>query len=128
MNQQGVRTDVNFGGPPPKAGRALRLAHLLPMMAQTTWFRLIVAATFLALHLTTVLAFAQERFDAPFNRAPESPPVFTQPAIEQVTATWDRLVLSRWDSAHYISLLLRGYSQCPSQDLRDASPGFMHCN
>jgi len=108
--------------------RAFRFRRLLTAVAQTVWFRLLVAAVLLAWHLATVLSFAEERFDAPFNRAPDSPPVFSQPAVEWVTVNWDRLVVSRWDSAHYISLLLRGYSQCPPSDLRDASPGFLHCN
>jgi hypothetical protein len=100
----------------------------LAALSQTIGFRLLVAAALLAAHFWTFLGFARERFDAPFNKAPGNPPVFVSPGIEQVTATWDRLVFSRWDSAHYISLLERGYSQCPTQDLRDASPGFMHCN
>jgi len=100
----------------------------LRALAQTIGFRLAVAALLLGAHLITYLSFARERFDVPINKAPDAPPVFVAPAIEQVTATWDRLVFSRWDSAHYISLLERGYSQCPPQDLRDASPGFMHCN
>lgn len=37
-----------------------------------------------------------------------------------VPTNWDRLLASRWDSQHYISALMRGYSLCPEQDLRGA--------
>ncbi|HMJ15659.1 MAG TPA: hypothetical protein VK524_29785, partial [Polyangiaceae bacterium] len=48
---------------------------------------------------------------------PGSTPVFINPASDLAARHWDRLAVSRWDSAHYIGLALRGYSQCPEGSL-----------
>src|SRR5437868_10159846 len=96
-------------------------------VAQRWPFRLAVAGAFLLFHIFTVVSFAQDRFQLPFNAHPGDPPVFYAPAVEYISHNWDRLVVSRWDSAHYISLVLRGYSQCPAHEEPELE-AIHHCN
>jgi hypothetical protein len=85
-----------------------RVARALP-------FRVAVACAFLAFHLSTVAHLARERFGYPFNASPRSAPAFTNPAAESTPRSWDRLVVSRWDSQHYIALGLRGLDACKNR-------------
>jgi hypothetical protein len=103
-------------------------AAALATTARSVPFRLLVAATIIVAQLWVMISFGHDRFGIDFNQHPHSPPVFAAPAYEQVSHNWDRFVVSRWDSAHYISLVLRGYSECPKQDVRGLSilPG--QCN
>ena len=105
-------------------------ARAIARIAQRVPFRLAVAVLFLALHFYVVLSFASDRFGVPWNRSPDAPPVYVSPADEWVPRNWDRLAVARWDSAHYISLALRGYSQCPPQrlSLNDLAVKPLHCN
>src|SRR5689334_22814400 len=100
----------------------------LSVVAQRGPFRIAVAIFILVAHFWTMTSFARDRFGLPFNRSPGEPPVFVAPAIEPVSQNWDRLAVSRWDSAHYISLVLRGYTQCPKQDVRPLSMIPTRCN
>jgi hypothetical protein len=81
-------------------------------LARSTLVRLILPALFLAAHLLVLGALAQERFGRPFNSAPGHEPSFANPATDAVPAHWQRLIVSRWDSQHYITLALRGYEYC----------------
>ena len=104
-------------------------SRVLSSVAQRVPFRLALAAVTLALHVWIVAGFARDRYVLPLNTQPGEAPVFVAPGVEQVSKNWDRLAVSRWDSAHYISLLLRGYSQCPNQDLRTMPlPGYCNFN
>jgi hypothetical protein len=107
-----------------KAERMQRLSSL----ARSGAFRLAISILILGAHLFIVSSFARERFGLPMNRDPGNPPHFVEPSVEWYTSTWDRLAVSRWDSCHYISLLERGYSQCPPQDMRHAAVGQARCN
>jgi hypothetical protein len=80
----------------------------------------------LAFHLTAIVVFAWTRFDRPWNDAPGKPPAFATHGAEVPTG-WNRLVVSRWDAAHYINLGLRGYSECPSSSTHAPTPT-MHCD
>lgn len=82
--------------------------------------RALVALALLAAHLGLLVVMGG-RFGLPFNRAPASPPAFraeTDGYRGGAPAGWNRLLVSRWDSQYYIGTALRGYSQCPAQDLR----------
>ena len=98
-------------------------------VVQSIPFRLLVAALVLAAHLGAFAHMAQSRYGLPFNSAPGE-----APALEEVTqhrpTNWDRLVVSRWDAAHYMSIAMRGYSQCPSGSLAgtDLRPIFTRCD
>ncbi len=81
-------------------------------------FRIPFAALLLGLHLAAATTLGTQRFDAPFNRAPDSAPAFVD-VTNRAAQNWNRLVVARWDSEHYISLALRGYSQCPRMSLKD---------
>jgi hypothetical protein len=99
-------------------------------VAQTIPFRLVVATCVLAVHLAAYVLFTRERFDLPLNLAPGADPVFVTPATDLAARNWDRLGVSRWDSAHYIGLALRGYSQCPEGSLlgKDLGPILYNCD
>ena len=98
-------------------------------VVQSIPFRLMVAALVLAAHLGAFAHMANSRYDIPFNSAPGQPPTLEEPTQHRPT-NWDRLVVARWDAAHYMAVALRGYSQCPKAlpagtDLR---PYFTRCD
>lgn len=74
--------------------------------------RLLIPALFLVFHLLVLSALARERFGLPFNNAPGAAPSFFNPAVDPVPNHWNRLIVSRWDAQHYITLALRGYEYC----------------
>ncbi len=82
--------------------------------------RALVAIALLATHLGLIGA-AGQRFKLPFNRAPADAPAF-QPADagfgSGAPRSWNRMLVSRWDSQYYIGTAIRGYSLCPPEDLR----------
>lgn len=94
-----------------------RLSPRVERVLSSAPFRLAFAALIVAYHVVTVARFARERFDAPFNNAPDAPPVLTDPAHDIEAQNERRLIVSRWDSGHYISLAIRGYSACPDRKL-----------
>jgi hypothetical protein len=90
-----------------------RLAEWLAARATTIPFRLLVAASLLALQVAVTI-HSGDRFGIKrFNSAPDDPPHFRHPATDWDPTHWDRLVVSRWDSGNYIALGLRGYQYCP---------------
>ena len=93
---------------PSDAARVLRSA----------WFRWLVAVVLTWGHLATTVSFAHDRFGWPaFNLEPGSFPVFQDVAHDSFPTHGKRLIVSRWDSEHYMGLALRGYSQCPHRKL-----------
>ncbi|MFO0568757.1 MAG: hypothetical protein U0263_24050 [Polyangiaceae bacterium] len=83
-------------------------------------FRAAFAMLLLGAHLV-LFGAAGARFQLPFNRAPADPPAFVPPDADfhrGAPQSWNRLLVSRWDSQYYIGTLLRGYSACPPGDLR----------
>lgn len=96
----------------------MRLSPRVERVLTSVPLRLAVAVALVAAHLVTTLTFTAERFDGyPFNAAPDSPPAFRDVANEPYPTNSKRLILSRWDSQHYMGLALRGYSQCPHRNL-----------
>lgn len=63
-------------------------------------------------HLAAMTSLGHDRFSLAFNAAPGHAPGFREPATQAVPDYWNRLIPSRWDSQHYITLAVRGYSQC----------------
>lgn len=97
---------------------------------QTLVFRATVALLFLAIHLVAIHEFGASRLHLPFNRDPVHAPVFANPRVDLLPQHWDRLVVSRWDTANYIGLILRGYKYCPARaDLQreDIYPILFYC-
>jgi hypothetical protein len=99
-------------------------------IVQSIPFRLFVAAAILGVHLCATAMFAKYRYDLPFNSAPGEAPHYDNPAEQHRPTHWDRLVVARWDAAHYMSIALRGYSQCPAGSLADEDlrPLFIRCD
>ncbi len=75
-------------------------------------FRLVLAVAILATHLALMSHLGHERFDYPFNSAPNAAPALPPPGTDGVFANWNRLLVSRWDAQHYLAIGLRGYSGC----------------
>jgi hypothetical protein len=84
----------------------------LESAARSLPVRLLLPAIFLAAHLLVLGTLARERFSLPFNSAPGAAPAFHAPATDPVPTNWRRLIVSRWDAQHYITLALRGYEYC----------------
>ncbi len=89
-----------------------RLVGWFAPRAVTVPFRLAVAVVLLSLQLLVAIR-SGDRFNAPFNAAPGSPPHFRHPATDWAPTNWDRLIVSRWDTGNYLELGLRGYQFCP---------------
>jgi hypothetical protein len=93
----------------------------LAALATKAWFRGLVAAALLALHVLCLTRLAEERLGVGFNTAPGNPPEMVDPSVPMtagVPPRWNRLVVSRWDAQHYMGIAMRGFSQCPPQDMR----------
>jgi len=81
-------------------------------LATTLPFRFLVAVLILYLHLLAISRLSKERFDLDFGVTNAPAPSFIDAVHDLKPVGWDRLVVSRWDSQHYIELALRGYEQC----------------
>jgi hypothetical protein len=106
------------------------LSARMMALGRTVPLRLALAALLLSLHLVAATWMARERFGVPFNASPGAAPAFVDPARDAAPARWNRLAVSRWDSAHYLGLAARGYSPCPRRDLRgvDLRPIAVTCD
>jgi hypothetical protein len=113
----------------PRSSDAAPLAAALPRIVQAVPFRIALALIVLGGHLAAVVISGKRRFEAPFNAAPGRAPALVSPN-DNAAANWNRLSVSRWDSGNYISIALRGYSQCPDKSLRgaDLKPILRTCN
>jgi hypothetical protein len=90
----------------------VRLERALERLAKSVLVRAIVPVLFLLGHLGAMTKLGEERFSLPFNAAPGEAPGFVDPRTQAVPDHWNRLIPSRWDSQHYITLALRGYRYC----------------
>ncbi len=84
------------------------------------WFRGAFAALLVAMHVLDTRGMAASRFQQPFDRTPESEPVFRDPLREKHVENGKRLAVARWDAEHYIAIALRGYVACPIGPMTDA--------
>jgi hypothetical protein len=81
-------------------------------LATTLPFRFLVAVLIVYVHLLAITHLSKERFDLDFSAASSPAPSFVDVARDLKPVGWDRLIVSRWDSQHYIELALRGYEPC----------------
>jgi hypothetical protein len=102
--------------------------------AQTPRFRSAVAALLVFVH---VLAFAKaghDRLGLPFNTIPEHAPYYSNPDAPAVGPWyprqphyWSRLIVSRWDSQHYIGFAIRGLTSCPTDPATATDNQYAFC-
>jgi hypothetical protein len=85
-------------------------------LATTLPFRCIVCVLALSLHVLAIEKLSKDRFGYDFGRPFFPPPQFIDAAHDSVPFGWDRLIVSRWDSQHYMELALRGYEPCKTKD------------
>lgn len=93
----------------------------LGRVARTLPFRIAVALSIIAFHLAAMTHLGRERLGMQFNASPDNPPGFQGGRLDAGLERWDRLIVSRWDAAHYIALGLRGYRFC--KDKAQLAPG-----
>jgi hypothetical protein len=93
----------------------------LKWVAEKRPFRLASAIVLVLLHLLVAIHFGKT-YNLPFNAAPGASPYYSNPVTEGAPNLWDRLLVSRWDSVHYLALSLRGYSTCAP---RPVPPNFL---
>jgi len=97
-----------------------RLAELAPK----TWFRAAVAVALVLGHLVAFTIAGHQRLNLPFNSSPDEAPYYSNPKEDSLGPWprqphhWSRLIVSRWDSQHYIGFAVRGLSSCP----KDGTP------
>jgi hypothetical protein len=102
-----------------------RIEATLGEWCETRYFRLGVAALFAVMHLALFSKAGHERLGLPFNSAPNHAPYYSNPDASSVRGYprqphyWSRLIVSRWDSEHYIGFAIRGVTACPT----DGAPG-----
>jgi hypothetical protein len=78
--------------------------------------RLGLPALFLVFHLVMLSALGTARFGRTLNNDWKHAPSFANPATDAVPDHWQRLITSRWDSQHYITIALRGYTYCAPRE------------
>lgn len=88
----------------------------LRRLATTLPFRCIVAVLLLYVHIRAFEKLSKDRFGWDFS-LPEPPPHFIDEARDTIAVDWDRLIVSRWDSQHYLELAIRGYAPCKKSEL-----------
>src|ERR1041385_2790187 len=97
-----------------------RIAARLDRAAGTSGFRIGVSTLLVIMHLVLFTIAGHERLDLPFHSAPGQAPSFSDPEAPELRPIlrqphyWSRLVVSRWDSQHYISFAIRGVTSCPT--------------
>ncbi len=97
-------------------------------------FRAVAAILFVALHLLMFRFAGWDRLGLPFNAAPGSPPYYSDtsaPSLGQEYPRqphhWSRLVVSRWDSQHYIGFAIRGFRSCPTNPRTASDADYAQC-
>jgi hypothetical protein len=99
---------------------AAPLRARLGSLSETPQFRVGISTFFVLMHLVLFTLAGHEKLDLPFNSAPGNAPYFSDPNAPSLRSVlrqphnWSRLIVSRWDSQHYISFALRGISSCPT--------------
>jgi len=94
-------------------------------LAGTTRSRVVLAIVVSIIHLGLFARAGHVRLDLPFNSAPGERPYYSDPDAPSVMGFprqphhWSRLIVSRWDSEHYVGFAVRGLSACPT----DGKPG-----
>jgi hypothetical protein len=118
-------TPVQVGA---RAGDTVEIDRLPPWSREslqraleTRAVRLACAIVLVGLHLFVAVHFGKEH-NLSFNEAPGAPPYYSNPMVEGAPNLWDRLLVSRWDSVHYLGLALRGYGVCTP---RPVPPDFL---
>jgi hypothetical protein len=92
----------------------------LPRIARTIPFRVGLVVVCLTVHLIAITTLGRTQFHRPFDAAPDEPPHFLTPTTG-IARNWDRLVVSRWDTGHYTTIALRGYTLCPKNGFPDGN-------
>jgi len=82
--------------------------------------RLVLAFVVVIAHLVAVAAEARLVFRRPFVLSGPGPSTGPSGSLFTI-ANWKRLAISSWDSGQYIFVALKGYAQCPKQDMRNAN-------
>jgi hypothetical protein len=96
------------------------VAERLDTVAATAQFRVLVSTLLVVMHLVLFTVAGHEKLGEPFNNAPGNAPYFSDPDAPSLRPVlrqphyWSRLIVSRWDSQHYISFALRGTTACPT--------------
>jgi hypothetical protein len=83
--------------------------------------RLALALAIVGFHLWAFSSASMHWTGTPFDREPGQPPRFADVSRAQGPGDpehWNRLAVSRWDAQHYLGTAIRGFSQCPPEDLR----------
>nr|HEX4318485.1 hypothetical protein [Kofleriaceae bacterium] len=112
---------------------ATRLAKSFDELAPKSWFRTAVAIGFAVMHLILFAQAGHARLGVPFNSHPDEAPYFSNPnapatrIFPRQPHNWSRLVVSRWDSQHYIGTAVRGLSACPKDPDTAPNVAYLDC-
>jgi hypothetical protein len=97
-------------------------------------FKVAVATAFALAHLLVIAHAGKVRLNLPFNNAPGHHLAYVDPmanslgTIPREPPGWSRLIVSRFDSQHYIGFALRGLSSCPTDPKHpDKGWGYLRC-
>ena len=97
-----------------------RVVARLDAASGTPHFRVLVSTLLVVIHLALFALAGHDKLDLPFNSSPGNAPYFSDPDAPELRPIlrqphyWSRLIVSRWDSQHYISFALRGITACPT--------------
>jgi hypothetical protein len=102
----------------------------LTELAPTPAFRASVALALVIGHLVAFTIAGHQRLGVPFNSAPGHAPYYSDPNAPELMPSprqphyWTRLIVSRWDSEHYIGFAERQFYACPKHG---TGHQFMNC-
>ncbi len=105
----------------------------LAPLVTTSWFRLAVASLFVVCHLVAFTRAGHSRLGLPFNSAPGHAPYYSNPDAPATVGYprqphyWSRMVVSRWDSQHYIGFAVRGLTSCPTNGKTATDGDYLAC-
>jgi hypothetical protein len=95
--------------------------------------RLTAAVAIVLIHIAIITWAGHDRLGISFNSHPGEAPYYSNPdAISLYWGPrqphyWSRLVVSRWDSQHYIGFALRGLTACPPDGAHAHDYQYMQC-
>lgn len=114
-------------------GASTRLANRFDRWASRWAFRIAIAALLASLHIFAFWRAGHDRLNLDFNSHPDHAPYYSNPDAPALTQGprqphfWSRLVLSRFDSQHYIATAVRGLTACPTDGDKATDIQYLQC-
>ena len=110
-----------------------RASARLEQWSMRRWFQVALATGLALLHLFAFAQAGQSRLQVPFNTNPGEHIQYVDPMAPSLgpfprqPPHWSRLIVSRFDTQHYVGFALRGLSSCPTDPTKTDGWGYLNC-